>query len=293
VGKTVHGLWWIAAGLVISTFLVSCGSVATNRIAVNRVNHRSNANSARSVHNGANVSGFHWQLTWDDEFNGQGFPPGWIPLTGGGEDGWSHQELQWNAAGNARLDGTGQLVIAANRGGDGQVCWNGPCQYTSARIQTQGKFSQTYGLFEARIKLPAGYGLWPAFWLEGANIDKVGWPRCGEIDVIEFSDHRQRLVAGYAHAAGHSHNAYYEANEPLTAGYHVYGIEWTPSGITWLFDGRPYSYMKSYPGWPFDHPFFLILDLAVGGAFPGAPDSSTHFPSKMVVDWVRVYRKVT
>jgi beta-glucanase (GH16 family) len=281
MGEARARLRTIMAPLLGAMLLASCGGVGVSHF------KGTPENSA----NTPEISRPHWQLTLDDEFNGHGFPTGWTPILGGGSDGWSHNELQWNDMSNARLDGAGQLVITASHGSDGQVCWYGPCQYTAARIQTEGRFSQTYGIFEARIKLPPGHGLWPAFWLEGANINKVGWPRCGEADVIEFSDHRPSLVSGFAHGPQYSHDAHYSFDEPLTAGYHTYGIDWTPNGITWTFDGRAYSHMDSYPGWPFNHPFFLILDLAVGGAFAGSPEP-TSFPAHLLVDWVRVYRMV-
>lgn len=119
---------------------------------------------------------------------------------------------------------------------------------------------------------------------------KVGWPACGELDVVEVNGKNPYLVSGYSHGPHKSHEAYLALPEPIAAGFHVYGIEWTPQVIIWTVDGRAYSRLYKYTGWPFDHPFFLLLDLAVGGKWPGSPRAATKFPARMFVDWVRVYR---
>jgi beta-glucanase (GH16 family) len=229
-----------------------------------------------------------WKLTWRDDFTG-GPLQGWSAVTSG--DGGGLKELQGYDPGNATLAPGGGLMITANKGTNGQECWYGPCTYSSARLQTKGLFAQQYGLVEARIKIPAGKGIWPAFWMEGTDIDQVGWPAAGEIDVLEVNNKDPRLVSAYLHAPDEEYGAYHHLHQPLSAGYHVYGIDWRASGITWLLDGKPYGHVDAYPGWAFDKPFFLILSLAVGGVFPGSPDSTTPFPAQMDVSWVRVYQQ--
>jgi beta-glucanase (GH16 family) len=232
-----------------------------------------------------------WILTLADNFDLPSSLKQWNFSVGG--NGWSLKQLQWYDKANATVDQNGQLVITASKGGDGNSCWYGPCQYTSTRMSTLGTFSQAYGKFEARIKIPVGQGLWPAFWIEGANVFQVGWPASGEVDIIEKIGQFPYLVQGYAHAPNFQHSGFKKLREPLAAGYHVYGITWTPTGVTWTVDGVAYSHMKAYPGWPFNHPFYIILDLAVGGTWPGTPSPKTHFPAKMYVDWVHVYHYVS
>jgi beta-glucanase (GH16 family) len=156
-------------------------------------------------------------------------------------------------------------------------------------LQTLGIFTQEYGRFEARIKLPPGRGLWPAFWLEGTGNPAAGIGN-GEIDIVEVNNRQQDVVTGYAHSPDHDYRAETVLNEPVSDSFHVFGVDWGPAGITWTIDGRAYGYFKSYAGWPFSHPFYLILDLAVGGGYPGAPTAQTKFPAQMLVDWIRVYR---
>jgi beta-glucanase (GH16 family) len=233
-----------------------------------------------------------WKLTWSSDFGKPGaLKKKWLFYSGG--TGFGLHQLQWYDAGNATVDKAGQLVITADRGGAGHTCWYGPCQYTSARMETINTFSQKYGEFEARIKFAPGAGLWPAFWIEGANVYKVGWPACGEVDIVEPNGKNANLVLAYAHSRRTNHHASLTVPEPITAGFHTYSVIWTPKGITWYFDGFPYSHLDAYKGWEFNHPFFIILDLAVGGGYSGPPNSKTPFPAKVVVDWVRVYRQVS
>jgi beta-glucanase (GH16 family) len=229
-----------------------------------------------------------WVLTWSADFGKPGALGKWLYYSGG--DGFNLKQLQWYDASNASVDRKGQLVITADHGANGEKCWYGPCDYSSARMETKNTFSQSYGKFEARIKFPPGRGLWPAFWIEGDNVYQVGWPACGEIDIAEPNGKNPYLLLAYAHAPHVSHRAALTLPEPMTSGFHTYAVVWTPKGITWYFDGYAYSHMSAYKGWPFDHRFFIILDLAVGGGYPGSPNASTPFPAKMIVDWVRVYR---
>jgi len=232
-----------------------------------------------------------WKRTWSDEFNGEGRPSGkWRAVTGG--TGWGHEARQYYSPGNARLDGHGNLVITAtktSRGGAPQ-CWYGRCAYKSARIQTEDTFSQAYGRFSARIRIPTGAGIWPAFWMQRKNGGLVGDPTYGEIDIIETRGQEPHLARGYAHAKNLKGGGVLLLPEPLEAGYHVYGVDWTPKSITWWVDGKPYAQLPRYKNWPFTKPFFLVFSLQVGGSWVGPPDRTTRFPARLVVDWVRVHK---
>jgi beta-glucanase (GH16 family) len=247
-----------------------------------------------------------WTLVWHDEFDGAAGVSfdrdKWTADTGGG--GWGNRERQFYATRpeNVAHDGAGHLVITARAESPDAAdrCWYGPCAYSSARLKTQGRFEQTYGRFEARLKIPRGQGIWPAFWMLGGDIETVGWPRSGEIDIMENIGREPRVVHGTIHGPGYS-----GANgiggpdtvaRPLADDFHVYAIEWEPSEIRWLLDGRPYrrtttADLPAGARWVFDHPHFLLLNVAVGGAWPGDPDSTSTFPQTMLVDYVRVYRR--
>lgn len=248
-----------------------------------------------------------WTLAWSDEFDG---PAGaafdgakWVADTGG--QGWGNQERQYYTARaeNVSLDGGGRLVITARAGppASSYRCWYGDCRYTSARLKTRGRFGQTYGRFEARLRTPRGQGIWPAFWMLGSDIDSVGWPRCGEIDVMENIGKEPNMVHGTLHGPGYSGGSGIGGSFTLETGsfaddYHVFAVEWAPGEVRWLVDERQYRRTTPAdlpPGttWVFDHPFFMLLNVAVGGAWPGEPDASTVFPQRMLVDYVRVYRR--
>jgi beta-glucanase (GH16 family) len=249
-----------------------------------------------------------WTLAWSDEFNG---PAGsavdgtkWVAEVGNGSNGWGNHEREYytNTTKNAATDGAGNLVINAYKEqlGNKYRCWYGACQYTSARLKTQGKFDQAYGRFEARIRIPYGQGIWPAFWMLGNNIQTAGWPTCGEIDIMENIGREPAIVHGTMHGPGYSGASGIGAPYALTAGafsdaFHVFAVEWEPNQIRWYVDGNLYQTRTPAdlpPGstWVFDHPHFVLLNLAVGGYWPGDPDSTTVFPQKMYVDYVRVYR---
>jgi beta-glucanase (GH16 family) len=244
-----------------------------------------------------------WVEVWRDDFNGpaQSAPDAthWNVEEKAGE---YNDELEHytNDRKNSYVDGAGNLVIQALK--ESYVDANGaqsPMPYTSARLNTRGKTEQTYGKFEARIKLPAGKGIWPAFWLLGNNVDQAGWPQCGEIDILEMHGSRPNLIDGSLHGPGYSasasyHNSYVLSSGLLSDAFHVYTVEWTPQGVRWLVDGQQY-HVKTPEGvaqsghtWVFDHPFFIILNLAVGGIFDGNPDASTLFPQQMIIDYVSV-----
>lgn len=244
-------------------------------------------------------------MVWSDEFDGAAGsapnPANWNNDLGNAEaSGWGNRELQYYTAAprNAALDGAGHLVITAEKLANAGPCWNGsPCAYASGRIQTAGKVSYTYGKVEARIQLPAGAGMWPAFWSlgEGAN-----WPNAGEIDIMEFIGREPSTVYGTAHGPGYSGASGIGRplvlGAPVSADFHVFTVIKRPQEIIWLVDGVQYHRLTpaSLPvgtSWVFERPFFLILNLAIGGDWPGPPNASTVFPARMTVDWVRVYKE--
>jgi beta-glucanase (GH16 family) len=245
-----------------------------------------------------------WQLTWGDEFDqADGSAPSaakWVYDTGGG--GWGNNELETytERRENSFVRG-GSLVIKAAKerftGADGITR-----EYTSARLKTLGTFAQTYGRFEGRMKLPRGQGIWPAFWMLGDDFSTTGWPACGEIDIMENIGREPTIVhgtlhgPGYAGAQGPSVAFTNPSGAPFADDFHVFAIEWEPSAIRWYVDGMLHATRtpSDLPGgarWVFDHPFFLLLNVAVGGAWPGNPDATTTFPQELVVDWVRVYKR--
>jgi beta-glucanase (GH16 family) len=248
-----------------------------------------------------------WALAWSDEFDGAAGAPvdgaKWVADTGG--TGWGNRERQYYTPGveNASLDGAGRLVITARAEppDSRRQCWYGACRYTSARLETRGRLETTYGRFEARIRIPRGQGIWPAFWMLGANIDAVGWPGCGEIDVMENIGREPAMVHGTMHGPGYSGDkgitgSYTLPSTAFADDFHVFAVEWIPGQVRWLVDER--EYRRTTPAdlplgatWVFDRPFFLLLNVAVGGAWPGDPDSSSTFPQQMLVDYVRVYRQ--
>lgn len=242
-------------------------------------------------------------VTWSDDFNGPaGAAPDaskWRYDIGGG--GWGNNELQYytNSTRNAALDGNGNLVITARKENPGGYsCWYGSCQYTSARLLTNGTFAQAYGRFEARIKVPRGQGLWPAFWMLGNDIGTNPWPGSGEIDIMENVGYAPSTVWGTLHGPGYSGGGGVGASTSLPGGqaladaFHTFTVDWAPDSITWYLDGVAYS--RKTPAdiggnrWVFDHPFFMIMNVAVGGNWPGSPDGNTTFPQTMTVDYVRV-----
>ncbi|MGH9430444.1 MAG: glycoside hydrolase family 16 protein [Terriglobia bacterium] len=243
-----------------------------------------------------------WRLVWSGEFNGpRNTPPDqskWTYDLGG--SGWGNNELEvyTNNLRNAYQDGQGHLVIQVLRSTSGG--------YTSARLKTWKRFGVKYGRIEARIKIPFGPGIWPAFWMLGANIDDpgVGWPRCGEIDIMENNGHGPGTIHGTVHGPGYSGSHgigrpyVLPAGEKFASRFHVFSIDWEPASIRFMVDSHVYHTVTpaSLPlgsHWVYDHPFFLLLNVAVGGNWPGNPDATTVFPQKMLVDYVRVYKRVS
>jgi beta-glucanase (GH16 family) len=243
---------------------------------------------------------------WHDEFEG---PAGvsfdrtkWVADTGGHGFGNKERQFYTTRAENVALDGNGNLVITARAetSPSAYTCWYGECRYTSTRLLTKGLFAQAYGRFEARIRVPRGQGIWPAFWMLGDNVDSVGWPRSGEIDIMENIGREPAIAYGTLHGPGYSGGEGISGADTLSSGvladdFHVFTVSWKPNEIRWYIDGRQYHRLTPAnlpPGttWVFDHPFFLLLNLAVGGEWPGDPDATTTFPQQMVVDYVRAYR---
>jgi beta-glucanase (GH16 family) len=231
-------------------------------------------------------SGSSWQLAWEDDFTSSDLSKDWTFTTSGA--GFGDEALTYfGDDGAATVASGGGLDITAAEGGSQYTCWYGPCKYTSAEMTS--KFSQEYGEFEARIKLPSGAGLWPAFWLIPQPQQGVKLP--GEIDIIEVNNRKPYEVTGYVHD-GPVYNYKAEKVLPIrpASGFHVYGVQWTPTGVTWTFDGQSYAHISKFAGWPLDSPFVIVLDLAVGGIWAGSPTASTVFPATMQVSWIRVYK---
>ena len=245
----------------------------------------------------------NWQLTWSDEFNApNGSPPDpakWVIVTAG--NGFGNSELETYTARPANIQQQdGNLVITAQKedltGPDGI-----PRHYTSARINTHNHFAQKYGRIEARIQLPIGKGIWPAFWLLGDNHETAHWPKCGEIDILETIGAPDTMYSTI-HGPGYSGGKGISAKFPLPPGesvhdaFHLYAVEWAPNDIKFFFDDhlivhRTPADLPPNTRWVYDHPFYILLNLAVGGRWPGSPDDTTIFPQRMLVDYVRVYSR--
>ncbi len=245
---------------------------------------------------GEDEAAFEWVLTWEDNFTGSsGELPNAAKWTFDIGTNWGNNQLEFDTDRpiNVSLDGNGNLAIVAR-----EESYQGSA-YTSGRIKTQGKFQQHRGRFEARIKLPVGQGIWPAFWLLGSNFNQVGWPQCGEIDIMEYLGQQPNVIHGTVHGPGYSGGggigqSYTLPGANFNDGFYVFGIEWGENYIHWTIDGRRYHTVTdgAIPGgnaWVFNRPFFIILNVAVGGNWPGPPDATTAFPQTMLVDWVRVY----
>jgi beta-glucosidase len=249
--------------------------------------------------------GARWELVWSDEFNGAAGAPidsdGWTCEIGG--DGWGNNEWEYytDRVENVAHDGEGNLsIIARAETLDGSECWYGECTHTSARCNTNDKFEFTYGRVEARMKLPYGQGIWPAFWMLGADFPEVAWPNSGEIDIMENigrepqTTHATVHGPGYADAAGIGEA--HDWGEDVSNEYHIWSIEWEPDVIRWYVDNLEFFTLRAEdlpPGreWVFDHDFFVLINLAVGGNLPGYPDETTVFPQTLSIDWVRVYQR--
>jgi beta-glucanase (GH16 family) len=262
-----------------------------------------------------------FNLVFEDEFevNGAPDPSKWTFDIGKGplNDGWGNKELQYYKSENTIVQ-NGYLIITA------QSEAFGGASYTSSRLKSRNKFEQKYGRFEARIKLPQGKGMFPAFWLLGSNFcesqtllenksvicdntlpnyepGNVLWPQCGEIDIMEYLGNKPTEVFGTIHgpgfAGGNSISKKFNlSNDRFDTGFHVFGIEWTENYVNWYVDNTLYNQItrqdveKKEGEWVFDNSFYMLLNLAVGGNLPGEPDANTAYPQRMIVDYVRVYQ---
>jgi beta-glucanase (GH16 family) len=233
------------------------------------------------------------QLKWADEFNATSLnTTDWTFELGNGCNislcGWGNNELEvyTDKPENIKLD-NGKLVITAQEQSGG---------YTSARIKTENKQELRYGRIDVRAKLPKGQGIWPAIWMLGENIDVVSWPACGEIDIMELVGHEPATVHGTVHYRDDVYK-YSSGSTSLPSGdfsdkYHVFTIVWDFNTITWYVDNVPFKQFtnSNIAGWPFNKSFYFIMNVAVGGNWPGPPDDTTVFPQQMMVDYIRVFQ---
>jgi len=245
-----------------------------------------------------------WQLAWNDEFDGTAVDPAkWTFDIGNGTDGWGNWEREfYTSRTNNAYVADGALHIVARQESYGGF------PYTSARMKTQDRFSKTYGRFEFRARLPQGLGFWPALWMLGTNITSVGWPACGEIDVMENRGSSSNQVGGALHYSDPSNNNHLQQAQTYTVAtsvtnFHTFAVEWATNSIKWIVDG---TLVQTWTSWssstgpypaPFNQPFFVIMNLAIGGGYLGYPsdaeiDANTVFPGEMQVDYVRVYEYV-
>ena len=252
----------------------------------------------------------NWKLVWSDEFNSKaGIAPNssvWGQEVGDGtaigNSGWGNSELEYYTDGtnNVATDGLGNLNITTRKADGSLLCYYGPCEYTSARLLTRNRFEVAYGRIEARIKVPRGAGLWPAFWMLGTDIDRVNWPQSGEIDIMENVGRLPNQVFGTLHGPGYSggqsYGKVYDLGKPVADNYHVFAVEWQPDKIVWSVDGIPYftatpndAFLQGKQ-WVYNHPFFILMNVAVGGNFGGAVGADTTFPQTMSVDYVRLFQ---
>ena len=237
------------------------------------------------------------ELVMADEFDVDGTPDSsiWGYNIGTGQDGWGNNELQYytDRTENVTVQNSVLIITAKKEDFEGS-------SYTSARLLTKGKFEQTYGRFEARIRLPWGQGLWPAFWLLGDDSNGMEvWPQIGEIDIMENVGDEPTRIFGTVHGPGYSggesiSKSYNLDNDRFDTGFHIFGIEWGPDYINFYVDDVLYNQItpEDVPGeWVFNNgPFHIILNMAVGGNLPGSPNNETVFPQTMLVDYVRVYK---
>ncbi len=240
-----------------------------------------------------------WVLAWSDEFNGPAIDTtNWnyeTGCTGNGNGEWENytngdnSAIQFDAQANSNV-----MIIEVRQTGAAAACG-----YTSSRMTTFGKREFTYGRMEARLKLPQTQGIWPAFWMMGNNIGTVGWPSNGEIDIMEHIGSLPSTSSGAIHGPGYSGGGNiggaFVHSEPVNLNYHLYAIEWSPDDIKWFVDSNNFltvtrEQVETKGAWVFDHPFFILLNVAVGGAWPGYPDGTSVFPQRMYVDYIRVYR---
>ena len=251
-----------------------------------------------------------WTLVWADEFDstaGTGVNTAyWRHDTAdgcaSGNCGWGNNEREYyrTSPDNIAQTGDGYLAIVARVNTDTTLsCYYGRCLYTSAKITTRDKVSILPGRVEARVKLATGQGLWPAFWLLGENIGRVGWPACGELDILENKGSQPTLTSSAVHGPGYSGNTpFVHTQSNAATDFHVYAVEWDAQSIRYYIDTQLHytvsrAAVQQRGAWVFDQAFFVILNQAVGGNFDGHPQSDAIFPATMLIDYVRVYRPAT
>lgn len=242
-----------------------------------------------------------YMLVWEDQFEDANLDTrNWSYQLGTGSqyglNGWGNNELQYytDRKENVFLE-NGFLVIEARK-----EAYEG-MEYTSGRIRTSGKKDYTYGKFEMRAKLPETQGIWPAFWLLPTDNEYGGWPASGEIDIMELLGHQPDTVYGTIHFGDDFPNRksvtgkYWLDTSTFADDFHTYTVEWEPDTLTWFIDGQQFHQVTRQAiapeNWPFDKRFHLILNVAVGGNWPGYPDESTRLPQRMIVDYIKVYQK--
>jgi beta-glucanase (GH16 family) len=254
-----------------------------------------------------------WQLVWSDEFERDGLPD---PAKWSYEEGFvRNRELQYYTAGrpqNARVE-NGQLIIESRREQFPNPRYRADAperrwqerrehaDYTSASLTTRGRADWTYGRIEVRAKLPSGRGTWPAIWMLGTNISEVGWPACGEIDIMEYVGHDPGVVHAYVHTRGYNHTRGNGRGTRIALPnaekeFHVHALEWTPERLDFFVDDRKFYTLENdgtgVDSWPFDAPHYLILNLAIGGAWGGQQGiDDSIFPQRYSIDYVRVYQR--
>jgi beta-glucanase (GH16 family) len=252
-----------------------------------------------------------WVQVWSDEFDGAAGAridsTKWSYETAdgcwAGICGWGNNEKEYytDASENIALNGQGQLMIVARRAPAGLACSYGTCLYTSARITTRGKMLAAPGKVEARIKLPVGQGLWPAFWMLGHTSPATPWPASGELDIMENKGSQSSTTSSAVHGPGYSGETPFAHSNSLASGilsddFHTFAVEWDSLAVHFFVDGNAHysvtrEQVERYGTSILDQPFFLMLNLAVGGHFDGDPQSDAIFPATMLVDYVRVYAR--
>ena len=290
------GVAWLALGWLIP--IAACGSSA------------SSSTSAPPAPTSPSSPATE-QLVWSDEFNGATTqsapnPANWTYDTGAG--GWGNNELETYCAYGSNAAPCSPSTPNVYVGTDGYLhilaIKNAQGQYTSARIKTQGLQNFQYGRLEASIQIPQGQGLWPAFWMLGDNITTVNWPACGEMDIMENIGSQPTINTGSIHGTGFTGSLIgtqyvLPGGADYSSGFHTFGILWSPKSVQFYVDSTTNVYASYTPAslpagavWPFDAgKFFFILNLAVGGSYPGSPSASTVFPAQMLVDYVRVWQE--
>ncbi|WP_235299501.1 glycoside hydrolase family 16 protein [Portibacter marinus] len=235
---------------------------------------------------------YGYDLVWEEDFTGSTLNEEFFNYELG-DNGWGNNELQnyTNDQENAFVENSNLTIRAKDLGG----------KYTSARLTTQDKKEFKFGRIDVRAKLPKGQGIWPAIWMLGENIDEVSWPACGEIDIMELVGHQPKTVHGTAHWGLRGEASTYKTSSKSIAdnfadAYHVFSIVWEFNQITWYLDEEKFhsidaSQTQGKP-YPFNNEFFFILNIAVGGNWPGSPDETTEFPQEMNIDYIRVFQEI-